>query len=1117
MSDLGNLFNPPYIEDVEGFVTASTITDLVNEIDTTVDLLESAIGNIYGLSSVTDNEEKFTNNIASSLGGMAHEYVVPSGVEFAGYSQSFALNDNKTFVLDLIPSSSVLIDDGIHPTSFWTEQLSTKDLAVSTDYCIIGTLITFYAPASNFTITYTGTYPQFGEDGYLPNIIPNRRLRNISAIAQPTVTNVSGIRYNIIIDTSDGNGYIGLADTINYELAPHLAMYVDPLGATECPSQYISVWSKSGAKFNKIDTTAIFIKSETEYEFTTNETVSLLDEHAIILSNRGIADDLYATINLLLNHSHNSEDGTNTIAHASLNDLIPVSDNADIKYAGSILKQNHHPQYMHREGYKNDPGTYNNAMLGDLLLASINPSSLFNNLLNDSNKIFFSSTSAGHSLYRRAINGDLHLASSANGLSISYDNTDIDNYGLNIAGHKISRVNTDLMINAVSGLTIFQNELQQLQNISVNQVLSNTVIANDLVHIANNGAIEIGNISITHDGSDITISGTNNSTDKLIIETICDIGTANIVNLNISTMNLEGDDKIKFLPSIGAIDTFLAPLASGGAKFNSAKPLAFTGVGKNTGLSLTNGAATEVYANIYTSSENGLIPTSSDHNTYFETGTHDVYFLQDTTDDKTVDGELYSWNNPGAAGTNVTNLKNWPKSNVYANTLNGNKFKLSQYNAISYTGTLQGLNSNKTIINADNGVLFTRDQSNVYGVGSLNKCDIEVKDVYANNVITNIITAETSSIKHISIPSDGTNAVLTVYGQSAFNAPVTISSTLDVNSTLTSSSIENVGNIRTNSIQVAGNISTDTLSVLKSVAFAGISSVDAEFSSLKISDKIEFTQTGKEIRMNNGAIIGLQMPSISSPTDAANKGYIDALVSSASGTASGGLAQEIQNRIAADNTKANLAGSTTQLFSVATATANGHAVRKEQLDAVSSVANTVTSKAAKNGDSAEVFSAANGTTGNQVVNFSQLSAVSVSAGATLKAEYAEATGVALNITPVDIIMATIACSAGVATKFRVTAKIPFSVNGHNDPYAVFVLTNVTGGVDIDSSQHWDRDMANAGMNGISVLQRELTITPPGTTAQFKVKGSTGPNAGTAGPTFSGVPSYCTLLIEIIKT
>lgn len=820
MSDLGNLFNPPYIEDVEGFVTASTITDLVNEIDTTVDLLESAIGNIYGLSSVVDDEEKFTNSIASSLGGMANEYVVPSGVEFVGYSQSFVLNDNKTFVLDLIPNSSVLIDDGIHPTSFWTEQLSTKDLAVSTDYCIIGTLITFYAPASNFTITYTGTYPQFGEDGYLPNIIPNRRLRNISAIAQPTVTNVSGTRYRVVVGAANSNGYIGLSNTLDYKLASHLAMYVDPLGATECPSQYISVWSKSGAKFNKIDTTAIFIKSETEYEFTTNETVSLSDEHAIILSNRGIADDLYATINLLLNHSHNSEDGTNTIAHASLNDLIPVSDNADIKYAGSVLGQNHHPQYLHREGYQNDPGTYNNAMLGDLLLSSINPSSLFNNILSDSNKIFFGSTSTGHSVGRRTSSDDLHFASSANGLSISYNNTNINNYGLSIAGHKFIDFGSDLIINSSSGLTIFENELEELQNISVDEVLSNKLNAEQEVNIANSGKLSIGNITIEHNTNNITVSGTNNATDKMIIDVVCDIENANIVNLNIDTISLEGADKIKFLPNVGVDETYFAPLMTGGAKFSSAKPLALTGVGKNTGLSLNNAAADEVYSNIYVSSENGLIPTGSDHNTFIETGTQSAYFLQDTTEDKTVDGILYSWNNSGTTGVNVTNLKNWPKSDVYANTFNGSRFKLDQYNSISATGSLQGINSNKTIIHADNGVLFTRDQSNIYLDAVGNKSSLEAESILLNSATITNIDAESVLVTDVTIPLSGS---LSVSGLSTFtgdvifnnaiefNDDVTISANLKVLNTITGA--DTVGNLTI----AAGGI----LTVIKESQFFG--------------------------------------------------------------------------------------------------------------------------------------------------------------------------------------------------------------------------------------------------------------------------------------------------------
>ncbi len=942
MSELGDLFSPPFIEDVDGFVTASTITDLVNDLDLVFDSVESAIGNLYGISNGANVEpERFTQSVAASIGTQSEEYVVPSNVEFTGYEQSFVLNDNKTFELDLVPSGPVLIDDGVHPTSFWTLQLSLKDLSTETDYCIIGTLITFYAPATSFTITYNGIYPSFGKDNYLPNVIPNRILRVTSAIATPTVSNVSGIRYRIVLPTTNSNGYREFEDTLEYGFAPYIEAYVDPLGATECPPQYASVWHKVGSKFKKVKTNAIFIKSNIEYEFTTNEVVTLVDEYAIVLANRGIAEELAATINVLLNHSHNSSDGTSTIAHASLNDLIPVSDNADIKYAGSVLKQNHHPQYMHREGYQNDPGTYNNAMLGDLLLASINPSSLFNNILSDSNKIFFSSTSAGHSLYRRVSNGDLHIASSANGLAISYDDTDISNYALDLAGHKLSNVDSDLMINSISGLTIFQNELEELQNISVDQVLSNTVIANERVHVAESGAIEIGNISITHNSSDIVINGTNNTTNKVIIQTVCDIGTANITNLNIDIINLEGTDKIKFLPAIGLIDTFLAPLTSGGAHFSSAKPLAFTGIGKNTGLSLNNADATEVYANIYTSSENGLIPTNSDHNTYFETGTQDVYFLQDTTSDKTVDGTLYAWNDPGTAGTNVTNLKNWPKSNIYANTLNGNKFKLSQYNAISYTGTLQGLNSNKTIINADNGVLFTRDQSNVYDVGSLNKCDIEVKDIYAHNTITSIITADTSAIQNITVPSGGSFESL---GDASFSAPVTINNTLLVGSTLYTSSIVNAGNITTNSMQVTGNISASTLSILSDVAFAGISSVNATFSSVYVGDKIEFTDPGKEIRMNSGAIIGLQMPSISSPTDATNKGYVDAAVAAVGGSSSGALGTEVAARIAADTAEAN---------------------------ARIAADNT---KADKNGNAGEIFSADDGTSGKEVVNFDQLNA-----------------------------------------------------------------------------------------------------------------------------------------------
>lgn len=221
--------------------------------------------------------------------------------------------------------------------------------------------------------------------------------------------------------------------------------------------------------------------------------------------------------------------------------------------------------------------------------------------------------------------------------------------------------------------------------------------------------------------------------------------------------------------------------------------------------------------------------------------------------------------------------------------------------------------------------------------------------------------------------------------------------------------------------------------------------------------------------------------------------------------ANGTTGYEAVNKSQLD-TKAALAGSSGQLFSAANGTTGYEVVNKSQLD----------TKAPTAGNAAQEFAVATATTGNNAVNLTQLNAATaVQSGAVVRSVYAEATGVALSSTPADIVAATISCAAGVAIKFRITAKIPFSVNSNNDPNATFILSNVTNGVDIDSSYHWDRDMANAGMTGISVLQREITLTPVGTTVQFKAYGSTSV-AGTAGNTYSGVAGYCTLIVEVIK-
>lgn len=173
----------------------------------------------------------------------------------------------------------------------------------------------------------------------------------------------------------------------------------------------------------------------------------------------------------------------------------------------------------------------------------------------------------------------------------------------------------------------------------------------------------------------------------------------------------------------------------------------------------------------------------------------------------------------------------------------------------------------------------------------------------------------------------------------------------------------------------------------------------------------------------------------------------------------------------------------------------------------------------EDGDASRKFKALAGTDSDDVAVVSQLPSAGglIQAGSTIRAVFEQVTGVTLSSTSADIIFATISCTAGEAIRLRVTAKIPFILNGGSFPQVTFTLSNVTGGADLDSSYHWDKDMGDSGMTGISTLQTELIVTTAGTTIQFKVRGIAS-DAGVAGPTWGGIlVSYCTLLVEVIKT
>jgi len=198
-------------------------------------------------------------------------------------------------------------------------------------------------------------------------------------------------------------------------------------------------------------------------------------------------------------------------------------------------------------------------------------------------------------------------------------------------------------------------------------------------------------------------------------------------------------------------------------------------------------------------------------------------------------------------------------------------------------------------------------------------------------------------------------------------------------------------------------------------------------------------------------------------------------------------------------------------------------------DRVVTPANLAT-KAALAGSSTQTFSVANATATEHAINLGQFETNRVRPGAVIKAQYSEVTGVAMTSPNWQTIMQqTFYCDNYADVRIRVTAHIPFSItNLGGVPTLELVLYETGGGLgtthDITSCVYHDRDMAGDAMSGVAVLTRELTMSPwssyPDYILSFIIRSrvsNTTLATATAGPTIDSVPSYCTLLVEQIKT
>lgn len=428
-------------------VKERTIANVIQQMEGAFDTMGNMVGNIHGKSSQSLPMSSYVNTLHSLIGaaGMISPEE-PFGESMTGYIEQFPrVIGQKEFLLTLKPiistaqqlttPISIQSDDPDEKNVVWVYKSQLKDLKKDTDFAIIGRRLVFYRTIQgNLQVQYDGSYPTFGrsEAGYRPNVIPSPELIDLGKVKKPVLTRLPNGRIRVKVQTADYNRF---ADKkFGKQLSPRfqatLRAYVGPTSTTAISTSedVIAPWIRRQGKktFEKLPVSNVYVISELEYEIEALEEVDLANDTIVMsVSNVTISEMIRDLYHFMRNHSHSSFDSSRPISHSELQSMIPQQENDQIRYSPSVIPGNDHPQYIHREGYRaGDPGTYNNAMIGDLFIASKyngdgeDNGQFHSNLDGDSFSLIFGDANAGQKLFRKKQTQALCLSQQASGLEI---------------------------------------------------------------------------------------------------------------------------------------------------------------------------------------------------------------------------------------------------------------------------------------------------------------------------------------------------------------------------------------------------------------------------------------------------------------------------------------------------------------------------------------------------------------------------------------------------------------------------------------------------------------------------------------------------------------------------
>ncbi|MDB4533415.1 hypothetical protein N9242_00985 [Vicingaceae bacterium] len=728
MSYLNFIYVKPPINLVDGVVKDETVINLGYQIETAFENIGDIFGNLYGDGDETATYARYFNSVSTSIGNISTiSPEEPFGTVFQSYSQGFINNnDRKDFSMDLRPiegeeSSSISIITGDAISYVWkpTEEL----LLDEGDFTTSGRTLTFFkVPVGNFSAVYKGSYPTFSENnGYLPNVYPAPNLIEEGIISRPTIELMPSGRYRVTVQKVNQNIFgSSFGSELNLEFNPLIKEYLSPVGEKAVPKEFVNIWKKFPRSYERLSVINIYLLNETQFEVDTDEDIDVTSDTLVMsIANITLSEMIKDLFKLLRDHNHDSDSIIPTIDHDKLSKLIPVSDNPDITYSKSTITNNDHPEYLHREGYRlGDPATYNNAMLGTLLISSTNPSGGFANVLADSSKLSFGSVADGVSL-RLDVDSNaiedivLSIKSPKDGLYIdTREEEGKTSKALRVNSHEIFTYGIDngltidysLGLSSRSGRTLFLDidDPSVFSDIQTNKVFTKDMYLDGILNIpAPTGELHMGNtmwkplvsgeVDIVGDmkyHGDVTfdlLGATDLTATNLIVEE-----SVTLDGLD-SKLNFTDDTKISSIES--SANAQIVVNSESAVKFNT--PITFDGVSGRTeaiaadipnnieavksrinGISFINNAESSVeeYSSLYISAQGGGEATPSTVSTFIEmhypessdleNNANGLWLLRSTRIPQIEKGVKYSWKSD--EGKRVDNLIEWPRAKLAA-------------------------------------------------------------------------------------------------------------------------------------------------------------------------------------------------------------------------------------------------------------------------------------------------------------------------------------------------------------------------------------------------------------------------------------------------------------------